>query len=189
MNPVFKRALIWITTSAMLFSGTLAQSDTKQDQAPTASFTPPAVWAFHTQELLTDLKGRLALTASQATAWDAWSEGALKDARAQEEQMRALLQSRAGSWDPNLTTPERMSRKADHLRAQISMMQAHLSRVEAALKRTQAFYDLLEPKQKTIFDLFWREDYGNEAWPGHGMMMFREGCGYGPMGRGCPPSR
>ncbi|MDE1942668.1 MAG: Spy/CpxP family protein refolding chaperone [Betaproteobacteria bacterium] len=189
MKSVFKHPLIWIAGSALLFSGAPAQAGPTQDQAPPSSFAQTADWAGHTQELLTDLKSRLALTASQATAWDAWSEGALKDARAQGEQMRALLQSRAGSWNPDLTTPERMSRKADRLRAQISMMQAHLSRVEAAQKRTRAFYNLLDLKQRTIFDLFWRQDYGNEAWPGHGMMMFREGRGYGPMGRGCPPSR
>lgn len=189
MKPLFKRTLLCIAASALLLQGGMAQGDTPRDRQPSAPLAHPFDWTVHTQELLTDLKDRLVLTASQATAWDAWSAGALEDARAQGEQMKTLFESRSGPWEPDLTTPDRMSRKAERLRTQITLMQAHLARVEAAQKRTRAFYDQLDAKQKTIFDLFWRQDYRNEPWPGHGMMMFREGCGYGPKGQQCPPPR
>ncbi|MDE2625236.1 MAG: Spy/CpxP family protein refolding chaperone [Betaproteobacteria bacterium] len=189
MKTLFNRPLLWIAASALMLQGGMVLGAPAQDQQPVASFAHSFDWTAHTQELLTDLKDRLALTASQATAWDAWSAGALEDARAQGEQMKALFESRSMPQDPDLTTPDRMSRKAERLRSQITLMQAHLARVEAAQKRTRAFYDQLDSKQKTIFDLFWKQDYRNEPWPGHGMMMFQDGCGYGPRGRQCPPPR
>ncbi len=189
MKTLFKRPLLWIAASTLMLQGGLALGDSSRDPQPPAPFAHSFDWTAHTQELLTDLKDRLVLTASQATAWDAWSAGALEDARAQGEQMKALFESRSMPQDPDLTTPDRMSRKAERLRTQITLMQAHLARVEAAQKRTRTFYDQLDAKQKTIFDLFWKQDYRNEPWLGHGMMMFQDGCGYGPRGRQCPPPR
>lgn len=175
MKRNFSRTLFLSATLALLLQGGTALGGTEPDPAS----APPAAavdWAANTKELLADLKGRLALSDSQKEAWGAWSAATIDDARVQGEGMQALTQARAAQWNPDLTTPERMARKADLLKTRLALMQAHLTRVEAALQRTRDFYDRLDGKQKTIFDLFWGQDYRGDLWPGRDRMMFGQGC-------------
>ncbi|WP_318654558.1 Spy/CpxP family protein refolding chaperone [Pseudomonas sp. MWU13-2100] len=114
-------------------------------------------WIKHTQLTLDDLKGKLNLKPEQLPAWETWSSGVLADAK--EQLHKGNGQSDKGSAPPKAlvdqTTPERMARGIERLRAQNQWMQAHLVRLDAAQVRTQTFYDSLAAEQKTIFDLFW----------------------------------
>ncbi|MFI4940055.1 MAG: Spy/CpxP family protein refolding chaperone [Burkholderiales bacterium] len=135
-------------------------------------------WMQHTQHTLDELKGKLNLAPEQMVAWDTWSHGVLKDARQQLEQKKTRHEEeKGGKMKPtaDLTVPEQMARGIAHLREETSLMQAHLTQLEAAQVRTQAFYSTLNTNQKTIFDLFWHEVYhrvagheGHEGWGMHG---------------------
>jgi hypothetical protein len=116
-------------------------------------------WIGHTQSTLAELKVKLNLAPSQASAWDAWSTGVLKDAHEQLEARKIWMEEGApGSKAPwAATTPERMAQGIERLRAQNEWMQAHIAQLEAALARTQTFYAVLDTNQKTIFDMFWHE--------------------------------
>jgi hypothetical protein len=154
--------------------------------APQGSMAPPAPpqaatmphfdWVQHTQGLLDDLKGKLNLAPGQVSAWDTWSSGVMDDARQQEGRMKAWHENRFSGWQPGLSTPDRMARRAERLRSEIAWMQGHLSRLEAAQARTKTFYDRLDTNQKTIFDLYWQQVYRGDGWMGRGMMQdFHEG--------------
>jgi hypothetical protein len=85
----------------------------------------------------------------------------LKDGKQQLEQKKSEHDEKTpGAKAPSgNTTPERMARGIERLRAETLWMQEHLSRLEAAQIRTAAFYGALDTNQKTIFDLFWHELY------------------------------
>jgi len=141
-------------------------------------------WIEHTQHTLDELKAKLNLTSGQTAAWDSWAGGVLKDARQQLEQKKsALEQKKLGEKSPDdVTTPERMARGIEHLRAQTKWMEEHLTQLEAAQIRTKNFYDALDKNQKTIFDLYWHEVHHRAAGhDGAGGMHEHEGFGPGPM--------
>jgi hypothetical protein len=78
-----------------------------------------------------------------------------------------------------LSTPEQMAWRIARLRDHKYWLDQQLLQLQAQQLRTQAFYDTLDGKQKTIFDLFLRQ-----AQPGRGPM----GHGPGPMrGMVMPP--
>jgi len=142
-------------------------------------------WIQHTQHTLDELKGKLNLAPGQMAAWDAWSGGVLKDAHQQVEQKKPWLEEKepeAQAADDG-TTPERMARGIERLRAQTNWMQEHLARLEAAQVRTKAFYDKLDTNQKTIFDLYWHEVHHRAIGHGYGWGM-HGGFGPGPMSDG-----
>lgn len=116
-------------------------------------------WVDHTQQTLSELKGKLNLTAGQMAAWDTWSAGVLNDARAQLARMKDRQEAMGAGARPwaEGPTPERMAKGIERLRAEIQRMQEHLKQLEAAQARTKVFYDQLDTNQKTIFDLFWHE--------------------------------
>jgi hypothetical protein len=93
------------------------------------------------------------------TPWGIWSGSVIKDARQQLEQYQSRHEEEEGAPGPmaNITTPERMARGIEHLRAEANWVQEHLVQLEAAQVRTKTFYDTLSTNQKTIFDLFWGE--------------------------------
>jgi hypothetical protein len=121
--------------------------------------TPHAFnWIGHTQETLDTLKGLLYLEGDQKAAWDTWAGGVLQDAHRQLAMKPPQDLPRGPHASPvGDTTPDQMARGIAHLRAGMDRMQAHLLELEAAQSRTQAFYDALDPKQKTVFDLYWHE--------------------------------
>jgi hypothetical protein len=118
-------------------------------------------WVQHTQRTMDELKVKLNLTSGQMAAWDNWSRGVIKDARQQVEQNKTRHKEKSVKAKPAVadTTPERMSRGIERLRARTIWMQAHLVELDAALVRTKTFYNALDTNQKTIFDLFWHEIY------------------------------
>ncbi len=120
---------------------------------------PKFNWFEHTQRTLAELKVKLNLTSAQTAAWDTWSNGVMTDARSQIVRMKdrqEQIASAMKSWDQG-TTPERMQRGVERIRAEIKRMQDHLSQLEAAQARTNAFYGQLDTNQKTIFDLYWHD--------------------------------
>lgn len=115
-------------------------------------------WMAHTQATLATLRGLLHLDADQAGAWDRWSEGVLKDAHRELEHKTAPMMSPTkGNTAFDESTPQQMARGIAHLRKHLAWMQTHLVELEAAQTRTQAFYEALDIKQKTVFDLYWHE--------------------------------
>jgi len=82
------------------------------------------------------------------------------------------------------TTPERMAHGIERLRAETKWMQEHLAQLEAALGRTNAFYNTLGTNQKTIFDLFWHKVYHRASGHDGGRgMQNHVGSGLGHMMR------
>ncbi len=163
------------------------------DAAPAATGSMPGHpqgfdWIEHTQRTLNELKGKLNLAPGQLAAWDAWSAGVMKDAHQQLDQKKPWLEEQEAGAEPGdeSTTPERMTRGIEHLRAETAWMQDHLVRLEAARARTSAFYDALDTNQKTIFDLFWHEVYDRTTGYDGGGGMHRSGMhqheGFGPCG-------
>ena len=129
-------------------------------------------WLQHTQHTLDELKAKLNLMPEQTTAWDSWSRGVIKDSQQQLDQrkIRPDEKKREAKTPGEDTTPERMARGIEHLRAETNWMQEHLTQLEAAQVRTKSFYNALSTNQKTIFDLFWHELYhrisGHDDAPG-----------------------
>jgi len=138
-------------------------------------------WIQHTQRTLEELKGKLNLAPGQMAAWDTWSAGVMKDAHQQLEQKKTWLEESGESEKSPAdgTTPDRMARGIERLRAETEWMQEHLKQLEAAQVRTKTFYDALDTNQKTIFDLFWHE-VDHRAGGFHGGVGMREG--FGPCG-------
>ncbi len=115
---------------------------------------------------LDELKAKLNLATGQNEAWNAWSAGVNENARHQFERMEAWHEKHKALPQPTIedTTPERMARRIEHLRARTAFMQENLARLEAAQARTKIFYDQLDINQKTIFDLYMqqmREKFGH----------------------------
>ncbi len=116
-------------------------------------------WIRHTQASLDELRRKLSLDPAQAPAWAAWSDGVLKDAHHQLERKHAVTAHVPTEvrTTGDLSTPGQMARGIQRLRAQTDWMQRHLADLEAAQQRTRIFYDALDDKQQTIFDLYWHE--------------------------------
>lgn len=114
-------------------------------------------WVKHTQQTLDDLKAKLNLKPEQMPAWETWATGVIADANQQLEEDKTRRDEMASSKQALIdeTTPERMAKGIERLRAQTKWMQAHLVRLDTAQARSKTFYDALEAEQKTIFDLFW----------------------------------
>jgi phage shock protein A len=108
------------------------------------------------QRRLDDLKARLNLEPWQNEAWAIWSAGASEFALQRLTQKQAWLEKRKALTRPvqEGTTPERMARSIERLRARTAILQENLDRLEAAQVRTSVFYDQLDTNQKTIFDLY-----------------------------------
>ena len=141
----------------------------------------PFNWILHTEHTLDELKSKLNLAPGQLPAWNTWSSGVLKDAHLQLEERSAKIEHRReeARAPADLTTPERMARGIEDLRAQTAWLQEHLVQLEAAQARTKAFYDVLDTNQKTIFDLFWHEMHHRTA--GHDDSPFGAHDGFGGM--------
>jgi hypothetical protein len=114
-------------------------------------------WVKHTQQTLDELKGKLSLKSEQMPAWETWATGVIADANQQVEKGNAADTDKASARQALMdeTTPQRMAKGIERLRAQTTWMQAQLVRLDAAQAHTQTFYDALDAQQKTIFDLFW----------------------------------
>lgn len=131
-------------------------------------------WVNHTQQTLDNLKGKLNLKPEQMPAWDTWAKGVVTDAQQQLEKDKTGHDEMASTKKAPIdeTTPERMAKGIERLRAQTNWMQAHLVRLDAAQVRTKTFYDVLETEQKTIFDLFWTVmHHRNSGYDGSRMPM------------------
>ncbi len=192
----------WKSTGGLLFALGLgvaipalhAESSAKVDMASAAKAFPQERgidWVQHTQQTLAELRAKLNLLPAQTAAWDAWSEGMIKDAQENVAQAETLHE-KGGDGERSateLTTPEQMQHGIERLKVRLQWMQDHLSQLEAAQARTKTFYDRLDVNQKTIFDLFWHEMYYRMAEQGFAPDMRRGYMhhGFGPADAGmCP---
>jgi Spy/CpxP family protein refolding chaperone len=84
------------------------------------------------------LHKKLNLSAEQETAWKAYTE-----------KMQAISQSVSGRPEPGemrlLSTPERLEKMQ-------SMMKEHEKYMEGRIAAIKAFYDVLTPEQRKVFD-------------------------------------
>lgn len=165
------RPLMWALGAAMclnLASARAQTAPTTPDAGPAAA-VPAAVPAplarpqrrdelQHAQFRLNELQRKLSLAPEQKSAWDSWSAAelqALKQGIEQRQAWRAahLPPSQPGQPPAELSAPQRMAQAIAHLRDHKYLLDQHLQQLEARQVRTQAFYDTLDAKQKTIFDL------------------------------------
>src|SRR5450830_1559725 len=112
----------------------------------------------HAQFRLNELQRKLSLSPEQKSAWDTWSTAELQALKQGIEQHQAWLAAHAPQGPQaqppaELSTPQRMAQAIAHLRGHKYLLDQHLQQLEARQVRTQAFYDTLDAKQKTIFDL------------------------------------
>jgi hypothetical protein len=158
---------VLVAASALLLQSlpALADEPSRAASAGAAQHSRGFDWVQHTQHTLDELKVKLNLVPEQTAAWDTWSGGVMKDARQQLEQKKERHEEKAagGKAHSEPSTPERMARAIESLRAQTNWMQEHLVQLEAAQVRTKVFYDRLDTNQKTIFDLFWHEVHHRAA--------------------------
>src|SRR5450830_1427872 len=105
----------------------------------------------HAQFRLNELQRKLSLSPEQKSAWETWSTAELQAMK----QHQAWQAAHAPQAQPpaELSTPQRMAQAIAHLRDHKYLLDQHLQQLEARQVRTQAFYDTLDAKQKTIFDL------------------------------------
>lgn len=112
----------------------------------------------HAQFRLNELQRKLSLSPDQKSAWDTWSSAELQALKQGIEQRQAWQAAHApqgpqGQPPAELSAPQRMAQAIAHLRDHKYLLDQHLQQLEARQVRTQAFYDTLDAKQKTIFDL------------------------------------
>ena len=112
----------------------------------------------HARFRLNELQRKLSLSPEQKSAWDTWSAAELQALKQRIEQHQAWRAAHAPqepqSQPPaELSTPQRMAQAISQLRDHKYLLDQHLQQLEARQVRTQAFYDTLDAKQKTIFDL------------------------------------
>jgi len=148
------------TALLMSFAPAQAQNASGADAAPT--FGPgPATQPQrrdalqHAQFRLNELQRKLSPSADQKSAWDTWSSAELQALKQGIEQHQAWQAAHAPQGQPPAepSTPQRMAQAIAHLRDHKYLLDQHLQQLEARQVRTQAFYDTLDAKQKTIFDL------------------------------------
>jgi hypothetical protein len=145
-------------TGVLLSGAAHGQANTFAPPADDATSSRPFDWIGHTAATLEGLKTLLHLETAQLPAWNTWSGGVLQDAHRQAGPKAPpnpeAEKAATGYLEP---TPARMARGIAHLRARLAWMEDHLVELEAAQIRTQAFYEGLDIKQKTVFDLYWHE--------------------------------
>jgi|GEM_PF-349879 len=148
------------TALLMSFAPAQAQNGPGADAAPTFGPGPAAQphrrdALQHAQFRLNELQRKLSLSPDQKSAWDTWSSAELQALKQGIEQRQAWQAAHAPQGQPpaELSTPQRMAQAIAHLRDHKYLLDQHLQQLEARQVRTQAFYDTLDAKQKTIFDL------------------------------------
>jgi len=127
---------------------------------------------------LSDLHEKIQLNANQEKAWGAWSSGVKKDFSEMHEMMEERMAGKSKKHGLMLSTPERLEAYQQFLDHRLALLQEHIEKVKQAAKRTLAFYDVLDSKQKVIFDLYWSNWQAN-YFSHHPMMGPGYGQGYG----------
>lgn len=157
-----KRRLLVLAAGLILLP--VAGADTPATAAPPTheaarTYAHHFDWIEHTRSTLAELKTKLNLAPTQQAAWETWSAGVVKDAHEQLEARKSWLEESAPGAKPagGGTTPDRMARGIERLRAENEWMQRHIVQLEGALERTRTFYAVLDANQRTIFDMFWHE--------------------------------
>lgn len=202
----FRRASLPLLALALGLMTTLpAQADNKSSTTVKTTAADPCAFAADDRLSLLDnrlasLQEKLALQPSQTAAWKTWVKAVRDDVTKQSAEECRINQQWWESMrtqEIDLSTPERLKRQEDGLRTQLAMIQARLDQIEAAEKNTVPFYDILDQKQKTIFDLFWRLEHATSfhptgmnrmRGPGTGVSPFSAAPHKGPVGTSASPA-
>ncbi len=140
--------------------------------------TPPNYEEQFIVSRLSDLHEKIQLNANQEKAWSAWSSGVKKDFSEMHEMMEERMAGKAKKQGLMLSTPERLEAYQQFLDHRLALLKEHIEKVKQAAKRTLTFYDVLDSKQKVIFDLYWSNWQAN-YFSHHPMMGPGYGQGYG----------
>jgi nitrate/nitrite-specific signal transduction histidine kinase len=162
-----------ILSGALLLQWTSAQADESPAHSPMqhpGMMHAPRDASEHIQKGLSHLKVALHLNDSQMASWETWSQGVLADVKANQEQMKAHWKNSPASEEQQpQTSPDRLAKQISQEEQHLAGFQQRLARQKEALVRTQTFYNTLDEKQKSIFDLFEQK-----------MAHERHGFGHGP---------
>ncbi|MDE2423901.1 MAG: Spy/CpxP family protein refolding chaperone [Betaproteobacteria bacterium] len=112
---------------------------------------------------LNDLHDKIQLNTDQESAWNKWSTGVKNDFSEMHEMMEDSMSSNYYRHDGMLTTPERLDAYQSLLNHRLELLKEHINKVKQATQRTLSFYNVLDSKQKVIFDLFWSNWQRNYA--------------------------
>jgi protein CpxP len=135
MNTIRKSIIIGLTVLGLGGTTLAAQAGEGHDQGAKHE-QMKAKWGERAAKREQKLHDTLKLTAAQEAAWATY-RSAVKPAARPEHGQR-------GDWKA-LPAPERMARR-------IEMAKQHLATMEARLGATTAFYGVLTPEQKKLFD-------------------------------------
>jgi len=132
MNTLHKSIIIGLTVLGLGATTLPAQAD---DSRP-GQHQRHAKWVERAAAHQQKLHDQLQLTLAQNAAWSTYT-AAIKPAPRAERPAR-------GEWK-SLPAPERMAKR-------IAMAKHHLAQMESRLAALTAFYEVLTPEQKKVFD-------------------------------------
>ena len=174
-NPVGLQRASFMVLALLVGLATHTPAHADGKSATPASTQTPDPCAYAASDRLSLLDNRLAslqlkldLQPGQTQAWKTWEQTVRTEVKKQStEECRINMQwwTHASDDEIDLSTPERLKHQEDSLRNQLALMQAQLERLESAEKNTVPFYAVLDAKQKTIFDLFWRLEHATSFHP------------------------
>jgi len=112
-----------------------------------------------TQKRLDQLEQKLHLKSEQQTAWNAYGDAALARAGERAKHMQEFRAKR-GEHHADMDTATRLEHMAQRMRE-------HAGKMQQMAQDTRAFQQVLSPEQQTIFDMYWKSQFGR------GMMRHR----------------
>jgi hypothetical protein len=109
-----------------------------------------------TQKHLDQLEQKLHLKAEQQTAWKTYSEIVLARASERAAHMKEFHAKR-GEHHADMDTAELLEHMSQRMRERADKLQQ-------MAQDTRTFQQALGPEQKTIFDLYWKSQFGQGKW-------------------------
>lgn len=109
-----------------------------------------------TQNYLDELQTKLHLKAEQQAAWKTYADSAIARASDRAKHMKEF-RGRRGEHHADMHTAawlEHMSKR----------MRKRADKLQQAAKDTGTFQQALSPEQQTIFDLYWKSQFGRGKW-------------------------
>lgn len=155
MNTLRKSILIGMTVLGL--GGTTFAVQAGEAQGDSAKHAQmQAKWGERAAEREQKLHDALKLTPAQAGAWTTYAAAVKRPARTPGAE-----HGERGAWK-TMPAPERMEKR-------IEMAKQHLAVMETRLAATSAFYGVLTPEQKKLFDASSMHHGGHRGHGGHGM--------------------
>ena len=105
-----------------------------------------------TQKHLDELEQKLHLKAEQQAAWKTYADNALARANERAKHMEAIHAKR-GERHGDMDTAARLEHMSPRMRERADKLQQ-------MAQDTRAFQQALSPEQQTIFDVYWKSQFG-----------------------------